>query len=44
MNAPATRMMSLFQPALLPEALGSSEDSPSPSMAQKPPMGKARRL
>ena len=32
-----------FQAGLFPKALGSSESSPSPSMAQKPPMGKARR-
>ena len=41
MNAPATRMMSFFHHALLLKARGSLEDSPSPSMAQKPPMGKA---
>ena len=40
---PATRMMNFLQAGLLENALGSSEASSSPSMAQKPPMGMARR-
>ena len=43
MNAPATRMRNFFQAGLLLNALGSLDFSSSPSMAQKPPMGKARR-
>ena len=43
MNAPATRMISFFQAGLLLKERGSSELSSSPSMAQKPPMGRARR-
>ena len=43
MAEPATRMMHFFQPGLLEKQPGSSESSSSPSMAQKPPMGMARR-
>ena len=41
--APAAKMMSFFQKPWFPRAWGLSDASPSPSMAQKPPMGSSRR-
>ena len=43
MAEPATRMMNFFHPGLAEKLPGSSVASSSPSMAQKPPMGMARR-
>ena len=43
MAAPAAKMISFFQKPWRFSAAGSSESSSSPSMAQKPPTGKARR-
>ena len=43
MAAPAAKMMSLCQKPWLLSAAGSSDSSSSPSMAQKPPTGNARR-
>ncbi len=42
--APAHRMMIFLHQDARPKDRGSAESSSSPSMAQKPPMGRARRL
>ena len=44
MAAPAANTRTFFQKPWLLRLWGSSESSSSPSMAQKPPMGKARRV
>ena len=41
---PAHRMMIFFHPFCREKARGAPVSSSSPSMAQNPPMGKARRL
>ena len=40
--APAAKIRSRFQKPCFPRARGLSDSSPSPSMAQKPPMGSRR--
>ena len=42
--APAHRITIFFHQDARPKDRGSAESSSSPSMAQKPPMGRARRL
>ena len=42
-NEPATKTINFFQAGLLEKEPGSLESSSSPSMAQNPPMGMARR-
>ena len=41
--APAAKIRSRFQKPCFPRARGLSDSSPSPSMAQKPPMGSRRQ-